>query len=157
WRPPGAGRWRHIKAARSPSMRGAFSRYVAASDLQPASALLLAYRLPAARHGIYLVRLPTADLLLRAVRFFLRVPRWAFFREPVRPRSLSPRLLRPRVLATGPRTSEKISQPTPAAISMDATGLLRACLARIGRTSSPQARGLTPPSRSLTTVDGETW
>src|SRR5262249_53666281 len=110
----------------------------------------------AARHGYpYLLRLP-ADLPLRAVRFFLRAPRRAFCREPGRPRSFRPMWLRPRVLATGPRTSEKISQPTPAAMRRDAIGLLRACLARIGRTSSPQARGLTPPRRSLTTVVGET-
>src|SRR5262249_49782792 len=118
---------------------------------------------------IYLLQPPAAVLLLRAVRLFFR-PRVDVRWDVARPRLLErskllgrPRLLerskllgRPRLLAIGPRTSENISHPTPAAMRREAIGLWRACFARIRRTSSPKPRGFTPPNRSLTTVVGET-
>src|SRR5215472_11763849 len=101
---------------------------------------------------IYLLRPPAAVLLLRAVRLFFR-PRVEVRWDVVRPRRLerSKLLGRPRLLAIGPRTSENINHPTPAAMRREAIGLWRACFARIGRTSSPHAR-----DKSLTTVVGET-
>src|SRR5262249_36228813 len=107
----------------------------------------------------YLLRPPAAVLLLRAVRLFFR-PRVDVRRDVVRSRLLGrskllarPKPLgRPRLLAIGPRTSENISHPTPAAMRREAMGLWRACFARMGRTLSPKPRAFTPPNRSLTTV-----
>ncbi|MGA9003821.1 MAG: hypothetical protein WB504_15245, partial [Pseudolabrys sp.] len=90
------------------------------------------------------LRLLAAALPLRAVRFFAR-PRFARGDVAV-PKA---------ILDSGPRTSENISHPIPAAIRAEAMGLFFACLAKRGRMSSPIARGLTP-NKSLTTVDGET-
>src|SRR5262249_8641504 len=93
----------------------------------------------------YLLRAPAAPLPLRAARLF--------FRSRVVVRRVA---ARPKLLDWGPQTSENISHPPRAAMRREAPGLLRARLARIGRTSSPKARGFTPPSRSLTKVVGET-
>src|SRR4029450_6215196 len=98
-------------------------------------------------------------LLFGVLRLFFDVRR-----DVVRPRVLErsrllgrPRFLgRPRLVEIGPRISENISQPTPAAMRREAIGLLRACFARMGRTSSARLRAFTAPSRSPTTVVGET-
>src|SRR5262245_60533470 len=109
----------------------------------------------------YLLRLPFA-LLLRAARRFFRL-RAVVREDDVRPKLLEISKLfrarffgRPRLLAIGPRISENISHPTPAAMRREAMGLWRACFAKMGRTSSPRLRAFTPPNKSLTTVVGET-
>src|SRR5262245_18663470 len=111
----------------------------------------------------YLLRRPATIELLRALRRFFR-PRVDVRRDDVRPRDLEssrflgrPRFLgKPRLLAIGPRISENISHPTPAAMRREAIGLWRACFARMGSTACPMLRVFTPPNRSLTTVVGET-